>query len=243
MSRVRNFCFTSFDLDSKINSEFENVVYIIYQHEVSPSTQKRHVQGYCELRNAMSIAAIQKKIFQGVKVHIERRKGTSQQASDYCKKTESAVIGTQFSRGEMSEQGFRTDLETLVEMASSGSGVMDIVLEHPQVIRFVRNIQLVGSMVEPPIRCVEVELMTPEEIQRLETRPFFHLGDWSSYDNQKAVVFQGPSTDIRPVVSGQRLRFPVFGQPDRVCWIEKVYLLVDEKRPPSMWEPILRMVE
>lgn len=227
--KFRNFCFTNYDLDVPMVMEHPNVQCVRSQHEMCPKTNRRHIQGYCELKNQMTIGAIQKKLFGGVKVHIERRRGTQEQAVKYCQKLETSIPGTQVSYGELHEQGSRSDLEAMVAMLKDGSGVMEVIDDHPQVIRFVRNIQLVASLVEPPVRNVEVEVMTPEEIFNLEDRPYFYTADWSCYDNQKSAVLVPGTVDLLRVLSGERLRFSVQGQPTRVCHIEKVYFLKDER--------------
>lgn len=235
VARFRNCCFTAFDLSVPIQEGSPFCSYMIYQQEICPKNGRRHIQGYIELKRQMTMKAIQEKIFGGVKVHIERRKGTQQQALDYCKKAETAVPDTQKSFGEPSEQGRRTDLEAMVDMACSGHGVMDVVQEHPSTIRFVRNIQLVASLVEPPFREVSYQIITIDELKALEDRPYFYHGSWAFYDNQTSVVCFNCPVEMEQLYSGHPLRFEVQGQPGRVCHISKVYFVRAEGWEKKWW--------
>lgn len=56
--------------------------YLVFGLEVG-SSGTRHVQGYAELPNRLRLTGL-RELLPGC--HIESRRGTAQQASDYCKK-------------------------------------------------------------------------------------------------------------------------------------------------------------
>ncbi len=132
MSRVRNFVFTDFVTTAEHREHILTlkVKYICYGVETCPTTNKPHLQGYCELANAKSLSAI-KKIFSAPALHIERRKGTAQQAKAYCQKD-----GEFHEAGTISQQGKRTDINSLYENLENGYNMRDVIGERPMFQHF-----------------------------------------------------------------------------------------------------------
>lgn len=122
---VRNLCFT---LNNYTEEELDDikklvVAYMVIGKEVGESGTP-HLQGYIEFKNSMRWETIKKRM---PRAHLEKRKGTAQQASDYCKKD-----GDFTEVGELSQQGARTDLADLVNQISAGElTVQDVVLSNP----------------------------------------------------------------------------------------------------------------
>lgn len=124
----RNYCFTLF-CEEKMGIKLvprwtklpEEIKYMCWQREICPKTRKLHLQGYMELSKPMRYNAVQEMI--GHKVHLEKRKGTQQQAIDYCKKDESREPGTQpFELGEPGVgRGKRTDLDEIRDAIEDGA--------------------------------------------------------------------------------------------------------------------------
>lgn len=137
--RPRNFCFT------KNNYTDEDIVkireydykYLIYGLEIGEEKGTPHLQGYCELRNPTSLTKLQP-IFG----HIEARRGTANEAADYCKKS-----GNFYEDGEISKQGSRNDLNTIVEKIRNKIPITEIATEHPiEFIKFHRGIEKLNEM-------------------------------------------------------------------------------------------------
>lgn len=86
---ARNWCFTSFSLDLncvQLHAELPaNMKYLILGEEKCPTTGRLHGQGYVEFRTPVRMTQV-KKILGDPSVHLEIRKGSRQQAIDYCKK-------------------------------------------------------------------------------------------------------------------------------------------------------------
>lgn len=83
-----------------------------------------HFQGYIELTKVMRFTAL-KKIFNDNTLHIEPRKGTQQQAIDYCQKLESRVQEPVIF-GEPTQQGKRKKCVDVIKMS-----VKQIIEEDP----------------------------------------------------------------------------------------------------------------
>jgi len=118
MSRCRNYCFTAYCDDLKIQPD-PVIRYYVYQQEVCPSTGRKHYQGYIEFHKAMRNNSIAK-IIGTHKAKFLPRLGTAKQASDYCKKKESAIPNTLVEWGEMSKQGERKDIDEVVRDIQEG---------------------------------------------------------------------------------------------------------------------------
>lgn len=129
--RTRCFCFTSFSRDRPVWKP-DSMSYITFQQERSPTTGKLHFQGYVEYLNKVSfeMAAGLLTGDDGMRPHIESRKGTQQQAIDYCKKSKSAIEGTHIECGRPIRQGERNDLNSMLDMIEIGYTVWETVREH-----------------------------------------------------------------------------------------------------------------
>lgn len=135
----RSYVWTSFQIDLKV--ELKDARYCIWQKEKCPDTGRLHLQGYTEFKNAIRITGA-KKWLGDQSAHFETRKGTREQAQEYCKKTESRVEGP-WELGEwIKGQGARSDLAEIKEMVKAGATDRDIAEEHPSsFIRYTRGIK------------------------------------------------------------------------------------------------------
>lgn len=135
--RAREWCFTAY---KKPPTEWKDIQYIIYQKESCPKTDKIHWQGYIELKNPITLLSV-KKLFNDNTIHVEARKGTRDQARDYCRKTGGSEL---FEWGDWREnsQGTRNDLKSLYDIVKSGGTDGDIAERMPgHFIRYGRGIQ------------------------------------------------------------------------------------------------------
>lgn len=144
MSRSRNWCFT---INNYTNNEILacdeiECSYIVYGDEVGDNNTP-HLQGYIEFKDAKSLKSVKDKL--GGRAHLEIRRGTPKQASDYCKKQ-----GTFFERGTISNQGKRTDLEAIADLVKDG-GVANVAKTRPDaIIKYGRNIERLAELLMEP---------------------------------------------------------------------------------------------
>ena len=84
----RNFCFTEYDLSDESLKNYQefyeiNCNYMIMCEKICPTTQKKHWQGYAEMKNKqMTLKTLKKKL--NNEVHIEMRMSTGKNAAGYC---------------------------------------------------------------------------------------------------------------------------------------------------------------
>lgn len=121
VKKLRNIVATIWNENEK--NEFVQLCnqYYIIGNETCPTTGRMHYQCYGEFKGQVSFDKIKKLM---PTAHIEARKGTVEEAILYCKKE------AHFEEvGEPKRQGSRTDIETVKQMAMSGSSVKDIILK------------------------------------------------------------------------------------------------------------------
>lgn len=135
MSRLRAWCFT---LNNYTEKEYNHIAamkpkYMVIGKEVGESGTP-HLQGYIEFDNPRMLKGVKAEM-NCDRVHLEGRKGTAKQASDYCKKD-----GDFIEQGTISEQGKRSDLKDIADKIISGEKTVDdIALEEPATYCKYRN--------------------------------------------------------------------------------------------------------
>lgn len=130
MTRHRNWCFTSFKND--IDGDDERIQYICWGRETCPDTGTIHLQGYVELRQGYSLERT-KLILRDPALHLEVRRGTQQQAIEYCRKDVGSSPdpsgGDWYESGVRRAQGKRTDLDQVREVLGDGGSFRTVLAE------------------------------------------------------------------------------------------------------------------
>lgn len=138
MSRARNWCFTSFAMDSEPSLYMDEKIvrYMVYGREKCPNTGKEHWQGYMELHEAKTLSAI-KKWWKQESLHLEAAKGDAKSNTKYCTKE-----GNYKTFGTAKMQGQRNDLNEVVQEISNGTSYDEIAEYCPQqFIKFSKGIR------------------------------------------------------------------------------------------------------
>lgn len=141
--QIRYMCFT---LNNYTQDEWdylweEDTDYTILGKEKGKNGTP-HIQGYIEFKGSKNWDTIKKK---HPRIHIEERRGTPQQAADYCKKD-----GDYIEKGEISKQGKRTDLDRMANMIVEGQPVSNVAITYPKdFIKFHRGISALHNILKP----------------------------------------------------------------------------------------------
>lgn len=137
--RFRNICFTSFNEVAPVFDE-ESMAYMIYQQEKAPTTGKLHWQGYVEFKEQTTTKNAKR--FLGDSTHLEARKGSQEQAINYCKKSDTAVPDTMKEQGKKNRPGGRSDLDSMTECILSGCTTLEILREfRGNALRHISHIE------------------------------------------------------------------------------------------------------
>ncbi len=148
---MRNVCFTLNNPDDMIMFDGEEMEYLIYQEE-QPEGGTYHLQGYCEFTRQRSLSQA-KALLGGDEVHLEPRRGTQQQAIDYCKKLDTRVPHTEpYEEGTPRTQGKRMDLEGFKNAVMEGTRLRDLLDDHWGVIARYPKFYQSLTMIHSPVR-------------------------------------------------------------------------------------------
>lgn len=132
MARPTNICFTINNPgETPISFDVAQMHYLVYQREKG-SNGTEHYQGYCEAKTAKTLSSW-KTLLGNQGAHIEVRRGTAQQASDYCKKDASRMEGQQpveFGTMKVTTPGKRNDISSFKDAIVSGKRKRDLLDDH-----------------------------------------------------------------------------------------------------------------
>lgn len=124
--RARNWCFTINNPDEQTLSNLHTTLptsrecrYLVFQLEEGSDLQTPHIQGYIELTKSLRFRAVKALI--SPRAHLEKRRGTQQQAAEYCKKEEGRLDGPwEYGTPAREPQGTRNDLLAVKEAIDTG---------------------------------------------------------------------------------------------------------------------------
>jgi len=129
------WCFT---LNNPIEEEITNlntvlngaeVKYAVYQKEEGDSGTP-HLQGYLEMSSKKRLASV-KRLLGTDRIHLEKRKGTRDQARTYCKK-EDTRLAEPVEFGIWRHSDKTTGLSRLVDGLRNGKTLADVAREEPE---------------------------------------------------------------------------------------------------------------
>lgn len=147
--RGRYWCFTWNNPNASINFEsLPKCRYGIAQKERGDSGTP-HYQGYVELHDHVRLAHLRRWL---PGAHFEPRRGTREQARDYCRKPDSRVEEPiEWGSFTAGGQGSRTDLASLKATIDSGATLLEIWDTHPaEFLKYNRGVQLAIALKTKP---------------------------------------------------------------------------------------------
>lgn len=239
----RHYCITFFKEPTVY--EHECIRYAIYGKETCPSTGKVHWQSYVELFKPCRIARL-KKIYNDKTLHAEVRRGTREEARDYCKKENSFTQTGKWIKG----QGHRTDLESVVGELQDGKKLSELMIEQPALYCQYRNgLKDISAAVTKnkckEFRKVDVTLLTgptgcgktKQAMEEMKGEGYkiegCNLSWWQDYDLEECILIDEYDNDLKitellNLLDGYQLRLNVKGSHTYANW-NKVYITTNLK--------------
>lgn len=130
--QVRNVCWTWNNPQilpgELLDSWTEISKYCVFQLEMSQSGTP-HYQGYTEFPKKYSFATLIKR-YPGI--HLEKRRGSAKQASDYCQKQDTRTDGP-WTSGEIVHPGIANDLYSVGKAIREGADLEHIAMDCPEL--------------------------------------------------------------------------------------------------------------
>lgn len=195
MARPRHWCWTLnnySDEDVEAIKDWPGVVYTVFGFEQGDQGTK-HLQGYTEFIRQYRLSTVRNKFH--AKMHWEGRRGTRDQARDYCMKDGEYVEVGEWVPGE---QGKRNDLLEVKDMIDEGKSEREIAEEHfgtwtrsYKAFERYRKLTASTSRSKPEVTVLYGPTGTGKSHTANEMFPDAYRLDnrwWDGYDGQDAVI-------------------------------------------------------
>lgn len=153
---TRSICFTMFNEPPK--EWDDDIRYVIYQKEKCPTTGREHFQGYIEVSKPHRFRWF-KDVLNDQAAHLEKRRGTRDQARDYCRKDDTRISEPIEYGKWISGAGHRSDLDAVSDMIKDGASIKEVAEEVPSTfIKYSKGIKALKSIFDNNKR------MRPQEV-------------------------------------------------------------------------------
>jgi len=227
----------------------------IFQLERAPSTGQLHLQGYSELSSTARFNWIQGNWNGFRTAHFEKRRGSQQQAIDYCKKEESRVAGP-WEIGERAIQGQRSDLAEVAEKIKEGKDMASIANDHPSsFIRYSRGFEKLAALIGPKRKVdweMEVIVYWGTSGSGKTTKAKLDYPDaylwmpqrgqtiwWDGYNNEDTIIIDEFASNFQyhyalRILSEPGVRVETKG--GTICLYAKK-IVITSMEPPTKWWP------
>lgn len=249
--QLRNACFTLNNYtDEQVISVkewcTEYCTYAVIGKEVGKQGT-HHLQGYLELRARKSFKVVLNALF---KAHIEPRRGTAEQAADYCKKDDADA----WQVGEMSKQGARNDIFDAYEAIRSKKRKREVAEDFTLVdAKYHRALDRYRSLVEADdsaeFRKVTVEVYwgkagSGKTRKAVEENPGAYLINepatnlwFDGYEGQDVIIIDDFSGWVKfrmllKLLDGYQMRLPIKGGHTYARWTK---VIITSNIEPSGW--------
>lgn len=194
--KAKDWCFTwnNYPKDEAPVTGAPQCSYLVCQEEKGEVTGNLHWQGYAEFNNPITLKTAQKRL--GIEgAHMEYRRGTPQQASNYCKK-DTFIGARKIEWGTIRPgQGARTDIKECMEDIGILNKVDLIIKWGYTYARSRGTMEEMRNLVNRK-KAYEIKERKFLYDERPSVLPeggtvndvFFYEGNWNGYGGEKFVV-------------------------------------------------------
>lgn len=262
MSRNRSYLFTYFvetqeegEIYIDLLREVPDIKFCIAQLEQCPSTMRLHLQGYVCWKNPKNLSA-SKRIL-GQSCHLEIRRGSDQEAVDYCSKLDTRILGP-WEWGTRLHQGVSSHILDVCQSIQNGQirNTQQLMEAAPDVYCRNRNglRDILGAAIKSrtkQFRSLTVEIYYGEagtgKTRRVyEQEPDLYSLEQSAngsdvwfdgYEGEKTLLIDDFYGWIRfsfilKIMDGYRLKLPVKGS---YTWAEWDKIIFTSNATPWNW--------
>jgi len=221
----RDWCFTSFDTNKELEFSKDNVRYIVYGRETCPTTGREHYQGFAIFKRTCRIPKAKSWIGGGDGTHLEPRRGTRDQARDYCRKDGDVFEWGEFD-GMTKENLFKQPIPYIKE-------------NYPEFYcRYYKGLEKLNIDKGPKWRDVEVVILwgptgTGKTRQVMEQDSVYKIDPpykwWDGYEGEEILLIDDYREHaiergfLLNLLDGYRLRLETKGSHTWALW-RKVYI-------------------
>lgn len=255
--RARAWCFTLNEaaMQGLIDpDDFDGLRYLVYQEEVGGKNY--HFQGYMEFDKLVSRSYLSSAL---PGAHFERRRGTSLEAAEYCKKEEGRVGGP-YEWGTRSEQGKRNDILSVKRAVDEGASQAQLWEDHfSTMVRLHKSIRVYKEEAKAVQRSWEtIVLVFVGAPGTGKTRSAMLIAEaygstymvpapkgsglyFDGYDGQEVAIFDEFDGSFCQPTFWNRLtdRYPMsvpVHLSRNVSWAPKLIIVTSNKVPRSWWK-------
>lgn len=256
-----DFCFTVFGISGEwVQCEGLRGIlarcslrYVIFGRETCPETGRKHLQGFAQFRNqledpAAAFRAIQRQLGADCQpIHFEPRRGSVQQAQEYCRKE-----GNYVEYGNLRDSGN----DDIIEAIEQGTPIKELIKGHPNLkmkVRQVRDLYALFApkvVARPPVRAYVLWGLSGTGKTTLVDRFFgedvYHIADnntgsFQNYSGEKCLCFDGfdPSIwtlgAIEPLVKNFQKTVNIKNGVAECKW---EFVFFTGQYPPQVWWPL-----
>lgn len=245
---ITNFVFTINMKEKKVSKEeiekaYKDLKlnYMIIGLEKGENETK-HWQGYAEHPKQIYFNTVHKNLFNA---HIEKRRGTQEQAIEYCKKNNEFY---EFGEKKEYNQGKRNDLVEIIEMIKNGAEDIEILENYPtQYLMYNSHINKVRQTIlqnkykkqwrDVIVTYIWGETGTGKSRYVRETHGYENVyainsygsGAFDNYTNEDVLILEEYRSDftlkfLLQLLDGYPLRLPARYQDKQACFT-KVYII------------------
>lgn len=239
---ARDWCFTSFVTDKLLDFEKDKIRYICYGRERCPTTDREHYQGFAIFKRTCRIPKAKEWIGGGDGTHLEPRRGSRDEARNYCRKSD----------GEFIEWG---QYEALTQEQLFGQPIGFLKKEYPAFYcRYYKGLERLQSR-GPKWRNLKVYILwgatgTGKTRQVMEKEDVYKLDPpyqwWDGYEGEKILLIDDYKVgaisrgQLLNILDGYQLRLETKGSHTWALW-EEVYITTNYN--PETWDDaVLRRV-
>ena len=239
----------TFDTDEKVINfimQYEEVNYYVFQRERGHNENTEHIQGFIQFKNRKRGTTLQN-MFPPQFFHGEFANGTAQQASDYCKKSDTR-IGEVQEWGELrvTKGGKQLTNEDILQRIKEGADDIRLLEEFPQLWNQIDRLQKVRDLYvfdkwRNVFRDVQVTYIcgqsgtgkTRSVMEQYGYDKVYRITDYKhpfdSYHGQDVIVFEEfrnslPIDNMLNYLDGYPLELPARYM-NRIACFTKVYII------------------